>query len=1034
MRAILRYWLGLLALVLACAPASAEVPAWLPRYALDIQLHLDQHVAVVRERVTWTNRHDCPTSELVFNNHAHFKLPDKDVGMTAKMAEILRLTPSDVLDLEGHACEIQTATLVGMTGPARIAEPRAANELPPPRIVMAAGSQRPFYYREDNETALVVPLPRPVAKDESVTVDLEFIFRLPQKMGRWGQWDGVTFLTNWLPVVAYYDEHGWQPTPYIPWHQPFFNEAGVYSARVTLPCAQKLACTGAVVEERDLGNGTREVTLVSSGARDFALVCSDRFREHVGEADQVRVRCLALPEHDYYARIMLKSACEAITTYNRWFGPYTAPEFTVVESFFGWNGNECGGLVMIDNRIFDMPHLAERYVDYLVSHETCHQWWYNVVGTNGYCETWMDEGLATYFSYRLMKCKYGKNDNLLELPQLLRWLPNIRREDYRHFGLYGTLGRAEESPTVQELPKFGHIVNLFSMCYDKGGRIVGMIEERLGEAAFLDFMHRVYRRYQFRILRVADFQRELEEYTGQSWDEFFQQWLYGKGMADWCVDKVEIENLSGTHGVMERLVPVPECLRGKRYHRRHGNVPCRVTVLLRQKAEYDEPTVLGIALEDDEHYDIRIPIIPQAGVLELADMRTCVESLGDHCVRVVLELPCRPIQIAVDPDQVVLDRNPSNNYWKTRCTARLTPLYTFLDETDLTCPYDSWSVAAGPWFYTPTYETPWFTRATMFGARAGLYRTQDFVGGLYAGYRTDYRDLVMGVDGLWDHFPWSHTQVGFIAERRLAAAMNADENAVRGVLYGRYIFDYGDSLYLPPFHYLESYTTYQDNLLPMPRDVVPGSQRYNLQTLGGLHYHINYLTPYWDAEGGFQFDATYASGLTQTLFDNVDLYSHQLFAQFSMVKYLPDWTGPLSQTRLAARLYGAVGLPDRIQYFPLGSGQLFRGYDLAQRQGSMVWVGSLEWRVPIARHLHWDCCDHVFGLRNIYSAFFYDVGDAYLKGHSIGGDVSHALGTGLRLDIAWFSFVERTILRFDTAKTINDNTPFQFWLGIEHPF
>ena len=72
------------------------------------------------------------------------------------------------------------------------------------------------------------------------------------------------------------------------------------------------------------------------------------------------------------------------------------------------------------------------------------------------------------------------------------------------------------------------------MTYDRGSQIVGMIEERLGEAAFLDFMRSVYEKYDFRILHVADFQRELEEYTGRSWDEFFQHWLYGTGMTDWC--------------------------------------------------------------------------------------------------------------------------------------------------------------------------------------------------------------------------------------------------------------------------------------------------------------------------------------------------------------------------------------------------------------------------------------------------------------------------------------------------------------------
>ena len=63
------------------------------------------------------------------------------------------------------------------------------------------------------------------------------------------------------------------------------------------------------------------------------------------------------------------------------------------------------------------------FVDQLVSHEFCHQWWYNVVGVNGYAETWMDEGLAVYFSHHLQDLKYGKNNTLVTLPGGLEWLP-----------------------------------------------------------------------------------------------------------------------------------------------------------------------------------------------------------------------------------------------------------------------------------------------------------------------------------------------------------------------------------------------------------------------------------------------------------------------------------------------------------------------------------------------------------------------------------------------------------------------------------
>src|SRR6202043_2188621 len=128
---------------------------------------------------------------------------------------------------------------------------------------------------------------------------------------------------------------------------------------------------------------------------------------------------------------------------------------------------------------------------------------------------------------------------------------------------------------------------------------------------------------------------------------------------------------------------------------------------------------------------------------------------------------------------------------------------------------------------------------------------------------------------------------------------------------------------------------------------------------------------------------------------------NEVSAQFSTVRYLPDLTPALDRfphlqetarpalewladTRVAVRMYAATGLPSRGEFFTMGGDTLFRGFDQSQRQGSTVWVGSVEWRVPLAKHLTYDCFDHVVGLRNVYGAAFYDVGDAYTKGHSAG--------------------------------------------------
>ncbi|TMQ34567.1 MAG: hypothetical protein E6K70_06950 [Planctomycetota bacterium] len=905
----------------------------------------------------------------------------------AKMLEILRVDASDGLEDPNLPAPLQV------------------------KSVTLGATPLHFSFREDNNTALVVKLPGAVKKGESITIEVEFDLRLPQKQGRWGQWQGITSLMQWLPVLAFYDEHGWQPTPFIPWHQPFFNEAGIYSVRLTLPADQQVACSAVIAATREVGNGLKVVIFSPICTRDLAIACSSRFQEYVGQVGGVQVRCLAFPEHEHHARVMIRAVCEALPVYEKWFGPYPYPQFTIAESYFGWNGNECGGLVMIDERVFNLPEMAGNFVDYLMTHEFCHQWWYNVVGTNGYAETWMDEAVVTHFSHKLMDRKVGRNNALLNYPKMLEWLPNIHRENYRWAGMYGTIGRGDAGPSVQDMPKFGHLVNLLSLAYDRGSKVLGMIEERLGETAFFDFMRVLYARYHFRIIRVADFQRELEAYTGQSWDEFFQHWLSRADLVDWSVEKVKLE-------VARPLLP-------------GGRPAYKATVLLHQKGDYNEATVLGISLDGSENYQVRIPIHPGVPAMELQEVAARVESLPDNCMRVEVLLPCKPTQIAVDPDQVLPDRDPTNNYWKPRWRIRWAPIYTPLEETDFTNDYDKWNLTFGIGGFGPTYNDPWYERSTVGGLRADIYRTQHFNGGAYFGYRTDDRSLVTGVDGLIDHWPFPHTQVGFNAERRLTTLGGDDDReGDRLVFFGRYVMRYGSSLYLPPAHFVEAFTAVQDHALQPPRTPVPGTDHFDHQTDLGIHYHLDYLTPYWDPAGGYRLDATYTTGIPilgeHEAFNRVD-------GQFSFVKGLPDCLGPLAQTRLAGRIYGAVGLPTDGQYYALGGGQLFRGFDEKERQGSLVWIGSLEWRLPVVRHVDWDCSDHLIGVRNIWAIPFYDVGNAYVNGHAL-GSAAHALGFGLGIDLAWLGLIERTTLRFDVAKTVNVNSPVQFWFGITHPF
>lgn len=1018
--------IGIWLMAASRAPAL-EPPPDLPRYDLAVRIDPQNRLVRLNERVTWTNRSKVATNELVFNVYPRFKLPEEDLPVVAKTIELLRESPGAVLDLEGRNGDVERVTYLG--------KPVKGNPPSQPGDFRSASrsDSLPTHWRTDIDTALVITLPEPIAPGESVVVELVYALKLPAKQGRWGIVEGVTSLDHWMPTLAFHDDAGWQPTPFVPWHQPFFLEAGHYTARIAMPIGQKIACSGQIVSEQNIGEGWVQFETAPVVVRDFAILASDRYEEHIGEIDGISLRVLALPEHAFFAQEMVRIAAEAIPAYSKWFGKYPYQHFTIAEGFFPWNGNECGALVMIDHRVFQMPHMGRGYVDYLVSHEILHQWWYNTVGTNGYAETWMDEGVATHFAHRLLNKKYGKNNSLLEYPTGFSWMPNIHRENYRWHARSGSIRRGDQVPAVAPTMKdFENVVGLFSGAYDRGSRLVGMIEERLGEAGTFDFFQLLYKKYYFRVLRVADFQRELEAYTGRSWNEYFTNWVYGKGTTDWRIENVTIQPRAADGSNQSEItwaswlpsfIPRPVSP--------HGYT---VSVILQQKAQIDEPTSLGFQFGPDDQYPMRVPVIPNVQKLNVPNSNALIESLPERRVRVTVHTDQEPKQIAVDPDHVLEDAEPANNFWKPRERWRWTPLYTQLEESDLMNDYDRWNFIVGPWVYATAARDPWFQRSSYAGARIGAIRTQQFAGGLYAAVRGDYRDVVVGVDGLIDHWPWPKTQVGYLAEQRVVESIgvNGPDSAFRGVVYGRYIFRYTSAFYLNPMHYAEVFGTYQDNPLPFTRTFTMGAERPEHIAGGGLHYHKDFLTPYWDPEAGYSFDATYMAGATD-LPSEPNAAFHKLDAQFSIVKSLPERLGWLSETRVAGRGAVAGAFPDQGQFFALGGSNSLRGFDLAQRQGSMLWLASAEWRVPIVRGVRWDLCDHVAGLRNIWGVAFYDVGAIYANG-SVVENVAHSLGVGLRLDVAWFSFIERTMVRFDVAKTINADTPVQVWLGIQHAF
>ncbi len=946
--------------------AAGEVPADLPRYDIEMRIDPAARKVTAREWATFTNRGGQPIGELLFHVYPRYKVSDGDKLVFSKTLEALRLSPEEAMDLPGRRLQIAGTWIAG--------QPAAVS------------------FDEQQDTLMSVALPEPLAAGAQVTVEIAFTLYLPDKWGRWGHHKGVTYLLNWYPVFAFPAEGGWERTPFVPWHQPWHQEPGHYTVRVELPANQVVASSGRVLREVPAADGWKRLTIAAGPARDFALVCSDHFKTWERVVAGVTVRVSAFPEHEANALAALDNACEVIPLYQSWFGPCPHDEFEIAASYFGWNGNECSGLVLIDDRVLSMPAAGQRYLDHLVTHETCHQWWWDAVGTDGYAETFMDEGLVNCFTALRLDAKYGRNAPLIVWPRALRWLPTIGREDLRLSGYYGWRARGRDGPVIQDLAQMKDLNNLFSLAYDRGGKVVQMLHNRLGEERFFAFFQRLYRDYQWKTIHYVDLKRALAEFDPDAdWPAFLDGWLIEHKDTDWSVRRVKFGS------------PGPE------------GGPRPVTIDLRQTGTMVEPTVVMCRTKDGE---IRVPIWPDRANYEVGG--ASVERGDDGVWHVRIEAPARPTQVEVDPDHALLDAVPDNNRWRPEVAWRFTPLVTPIDMSSQFQAFDRPSIIAGPFIDA-------YARG---GLKLGAQRLEKWQLSAWVGTEPALREAIFGGEAAYLHFPWPMASVGFFYEEGLYNFYN-DQRHSGGRFFLRHRFLETSSFLVDDQGFAELY-------YGLGNEFWAGDDGRPVNAyLGavGARYHFSTLFPYWDPVKGFLVDVTAEYG--NTLFGSSFNYARTT-AEFGIVRpLLPEGFGWFSASRIALRAYGGYGTPSSEPLFRLGGGRRLRALDLSTNLGSSVWLGTVEWRFPLWRTIDRGVVDHVLTARNLLGTVFYDFGQSYLQGRSY--PFAQGVGVGLRLDVALFAFLERANLRIDIAQPIGATTRSRnggpiLWFGLNQVF
>jgi len=148
-----------------------------------------------------------------------------------------------------------------------------------------------------------------------------------------------------------------------------------------------------------------------------------------------------------------------------------------------------------------------------ISHELFHHWFGDLVT----CESWsnltLNESFANYSEYLWREYRYGKDD--------------ADAKNFKDMQDY-LLSGSDDKNLVRFYYRDKEDV-FDAVSYNKGGRILHMLRNYVGDSAFFTALNEYLNRYKFKPAEAQQLRLVFEDVTGQDLNWFWNQWYYGSG-------------------------------------------------------------------------------------------------------------------------------------------------------------------------------------------------------------------------------------------------------------------------------------------------------------------------------------------------------------------------------------------------------------------------------------------------------------------------------------------------------------------------
>ena len=214
------------------------------------------------------------------------------------------------------------------------------------------------------------------------------------------------------------------------------------------------------------------------------------------------------------ARRTLDRTPEMLELFSSRFGvayPYARYAQVFVADFIFGGMENTTATTLTDAVLLDERAALDEDEDGLVAHELAHQWFGDLVTCRDWGEGWLNEGFATYAEYIWREHRDGRDAADVLLDEFA--------ESYLHED-----GCRYRRPIATKL--YDDPIDIFDHhLYEKGGRVLHMLRQVLGDDLFWKSLRRYLEKHRHGVVETRDLARAVEDATGRVLDWFFGQWV-----------------------------------------------------------------------------------------------------------------------------------------------------------------------------------------------------------------------------------------------------------------------------------------------------------------------------------------------------------------------------------------------------------------------------------------------------------------------------------------------------------------------------